>query len=84
MEEEEARTPKQSRVPLPDELLDDDEHWTLQKEIDPSKFQHLLHLPHKLSESNYITWLTMMESNLETIDIFDYCTGNVLKPNPSE
>jgi hypothetical protein len=84
MEEEEAWTPKQPWPPWPHEPLNDDEHWTLSKEIKPSKFQHLLHLPHTLSVLNYVTWLTMMESNLETVDLFDYCTGSVLKPSTSE
>jgi hypothetical protein len=84
MKEEEARTPKQLQVLSPYDLLNDDKHWMFQKEIDPSKFQHLLHLPHELSELNYVTWLMMMESNLETVDLYDYCTGNVLKPNPNE
>jgi hypothetical protein len=71
-------------VPSPDKLLDDDEHGILLKEIEPLKFQHLLCLPHKLLELNYVTWLTMMESNLETVDLFNYCTINVPKPSMSK
>ncbi|KAG6852143.1 hypothetical protein C0991_002635, partial [Blastosporella zonata] len=57
-------------------------HWSLMKDIDPSKYGHLLRLPHKLAPSNYITWITMIESNLNTVDLFKYCLGKVPKPEP--
>jgi hypothetical protein len=84
IEEEETQTPKQSQASSHKPLDDDDKHWSLWKEIEPSKFQHLLHLLHKLSELNYVTWLMMMESNLKIVDLFDYCTRNELKPSMSE
>ncbi|KAG2073033.1 hypothetical protein BDR04DRAFT_961388, partial [Suillus decipiens] len=52
-------------------------HWTLRKTIKASRYHHLLRLPHKLSPSNYITWMTTMEAALETADLLDYCTGEV-------
>ena len=56
-------------------------HWSISAPIDPSKLTHLYHLPHKLSASNYITWITTMESSLMTVDLFSYCkTGGIPTP----
>ncbi|EED83518.1 predicted protein [Postia placenta Mad-698-R] len=59
-------------------------HWTFDETIKPSKFHHLLKLPHKLSPSNYLTWTTMIESTLETVDLFGYCTDEVKDPDPAD
>ncbi|KAF5377001.1 hypothetical protein D9615_007326 [Tricholomella constricta] len=82
-EEDGAKTPVQSRPhsPAPYGNPDSATHWTLEQDIEPSKYQHLLRLPHKLSATNYITWTTMIESTLDTVDLFDYCQGLVPKPD---
>ena len=61
------------------ESSDDEDrpHWTLRKSVDASRYHHLLRLPHKLSPSNYVTWMTMMEAALETADMFGYCTREI-------
>src|SRR5882762_2033707 len=56
-------------------------HWSMSVPIDPSKLTHLYHLPHKLSTSNYITWITTTESLLMTVDLFDYCKAGGI-PTP--
>ncbi|OSX59045.1 hypothetical protein POSPLADRAFT_1049185 [Postia placenta MAD-698-R-SB12] len=59
-------------------------HWMFDETIKPSKFHHLLKLPHKLSPSNYLTWITMIESTLKTVNLFGYCTGKVKDPDPAD
>ena len=70
---------------ITDELDDDDDdiHWTLKTTIDSSKYMHLYRLPHKLSAANYVTWITLMESTLETVELYEYCVGKVSFSNPS-
>jgi len=60
------------------------DHWTLKETVDAAKFHHLFRLPHKLSASNYVTWITMIESTLDTADLFEYCTGHVQQPSSSD
>jgi len=60
-------------------------HWSVSAPIKPSKLTHLYRLPHKLSTSNYITWITTTESSLMTVDLFDYCkTGGIPTPRTKE
>ncbi|TFY63604.1 hypothetical protein EVJ58_g3163 [Rhodofomes roseus] len=40
----------------------------------------MYNLPHKLSPSNYLVWSTLMEATLETVELFEYCTGAVPQP----
>src|SRR5882724_7703302 len=56
-------------------------HWSISTPIDPSKLTHLYRLPHKLSASNYITWITTTESSLMTVDLFNYCKARGI-PTP--
>jgi len=53
-------------------------HWSLQKTIDPSKYLTLFgHLPHKLSSTNYVSWMFSVEATLDTIDLIDYVNGKI-------
>lgn len=58
-------------------------HWSLEKWIDPSKFLALFgHLPHKLSATNYISWMFTTEATLDTIDMLGYVNGMILIHKP--
>lgn len=59
-------------------------HWSLKEQIDHSKFGYLSCLPIKLDSSNYVTWVTQLESNLEMVELFEYCTGEVQKPDAAD
>jgi gag-polypeptide of LTR copia-type len=53
-------------------------HWSLQKTIDPSKYLTLFGcLPHKLSSTNYVSWMFSVEATLDTIDLVDYVNGKI-------
>ncbi|GBE80639.1 Retrovirus-related Pol polyprotein from transposon TNT 1-94 [Sparassis crispa] len=58
------------------------EHWTLHKDTDHSSHMNLTKLPHKLTPTNYVSWMTTMESTLDTIELFEYATGEVPEPDP--
>ena len=53
-------------------------HWSLQKTIDPSKYLTLFgRLPHKLSSTNYVSWMFSVEATLDTIDLVEYVNGKI-------
>lgn len=53
-------------------------HWSIQKAIDPSKYLTLFaRLPHKLSATNYISWMFAAEATLDTIDLLGYINGKI-------
>ena len=59
-------------------------HWSLEKWIDPSKFLALFScLPHKLSATNYISWMFTTEATLDTIDMLGYINGTIPIHKPS-
>ena len=61
-----------------------DLHWSLQKIIDPSKYLTLFgRLPHKLSSTNYVSWMFSVEATLDTIDLVDYVKGNIHTHKPN-
>ena len=61
-------------------LFDDEPglHWSLAKQINPSKYLTLFsRLPHKLSATNYISWMFAVEATLDTIDLLGYVNGEI-------
>ena len=59
-------------------------HWSLEKQIDPSKFLVLFsHLPHKLSATNYILWMFTTKATLNTINMLRYVNGMIPVHKPS-
>jgi len=59
-------------------------YCSLKKQIDPSKFLALFgHLPHKLSATNYISWMFTTEATLDTINMLGYINGMIPIHKPS-
>ena len=53
-------------------------YWLLQKMIEPSKYLTLFgRLPHKLSSTNYVSWMFSVEATLDTIDLAEYVNGSI-------
>ena len=60
-------------------------HWLLQKMIEPSKYLTLFgRLPHKLSSTNYVSWMFSVEATLATIDLAEYVNGSIRTHKPSQ
>ena len=53
-------------------------HWSLSSQIDTSRYLTLCgRLPHKLTASNYVSWMVATESSLDTIDLASYINGDI-------
>jgi hypothetical protein len=66
------------------ERMTPDPHWSLQKMIDLSKYLTLFGcLPHKLSSTNYVSWMFFVEATLDTIDLIEYVNGCICTHKPS-
>ena len=54
-------------------------HWSLEKQIDATHYLTLCgQLLHKLSASNYVSWMVAAESSLDTIDLGGYINGDIV------
>ena len=59
-------------------------HWSLSSQIDTSCYLTLCgRLPHKLTASNYMSWMVATESSLDTIDLAGYVSGEI-KPRQTQ
>ena len=71
-------------VPKVLEVPEHNMHWSLEKQIDPSKFLVLFgHLPHKLSATSYISWIFTTKATLDTINMLGYINGMIPIHKPS-
>jgi hypothetical protein len=62
--------------PKPDDV--DAKHWLLSSKIEPSKYLTLFTcLPNKLTASNFISWMFVIEATLDTIDLLSYINGSI-------
>ena len=53
-------------------------HWLLSSQIDNSHYLTLCRrLPHKLTASNYVSWMVVTESSLDTIDLAGYVSREI-------
>ena len=53
-------------------------HWSLSSQIDTSRYLTLCgRLPHKLTASNYVSWMVATESSLDMIDLASYINGDI-------
>jgi hypothetical protein len=59
-------------------------HWSLDTTVDPTKYLGLLRLPRKLESTNYVAWMTTMESTLQMSRLHEYCLGVVKKPTDED
>ena len=67
-------------VPLPTSLHP---HWSLMSLMDTSHYLTLCgRLPHKLTMSNYVSWMVATESQLNTIDLLGYVDGEIAPRKP--
>ena len=63
----------------PSQSCDLDTHWSLEKQIDATRYLTLCGwLLHKLSASNYVSWMVAAESSLDTIDLGGYINGDIM------
>lgn len=67
-------------VPLPTTPLP---HWSLTSLMDTSRYLTLCgRLPHKLTTSNYVSWMVATESQLDTIDLLGYVNREIAPRKP--
>ena len=58
-------------------------HWSLTSLMDTSRYLMLCgQLPHKLTVSNYVSWMVATESQLDTIDLLGYVNGEIAPHKP--
>ena len=58
-------------------------HWSLTSLMDTSRYLTLCgRLPHKLTASNYVSWMVATESQLDTIDLLGYVNGEIAPRKP--
>ena len=73
--------PSTARVQFPTPPL---AHWLLSSQIDTSRYLTLCRrLPHKLTASNYVSWMVATESSLDTIDLAGYVSREI-KPRQTQ
>lgn len=57
-------------------------HWSLVAPgADIQLIRAISRLEHKLTKDNYQAWVTVMQIQLELIELFGYCTGEITRPN---
>ena len=67
-------------VPLPTSLHP---HWSLMSLMDTSHYLTLCgRLPHKLTMSNYVSWMVATESQLDMINLLGYVNGEIAPCKP--
>ena len=67
-------------VPLP---TSQHPHWPLMSLMDTSCYLTLCgRLPHKLTASNYVSWMVATEAQLDTIDLLGYVDGEIAPHRP--
>ena len=60
-------------------------HWSLTSPLDTSRYLTLCgRLPHKLTATNYVSWMVATESSLDTIDLLAYVNGDIVPRQPHD
>ena len=58
-------------------------HWSLSSLMDTSRYLTLCgRLPHKLTMSNYVSWMVATEAQLNTINLLGYVDGEIAPCRP--